>query len=67
LEELGKTSSTGWRYAKLGWVKLVNIAGKNYITREAEDEFLRRAQAGEFAKQAVVPSRAHSVQCEVAP
>jgi hypothetical protein len=57
LAELGKTPCTGWRYAKNGWIKLTNIAGKNYTSQEAEDEFLRRAQAGEFARAATVPRR----------
>jgi hypothetical protein len=57
LAELGKTSCTGWRYARLGWVTLTNIAGKNYISQEVEDAFLRRAQAGEFARKPTVPHR----------
>ena len=57
LAELGKTPCTGWRYAKQKWVTLINIAGKNYITQESEDEFLRRAAAGEFARTPTVPRR----------
>jgi hypothetical protein len=57
LAEIDKTSCTGWRYAKKGWVTLTNIAGKNYISAESEDEFLRRAEAGEFARAATVPRR----------
>jgi hypothetical protein len=43
-----------WR--KKGWVKSVNIAGPQYLTHEAIDEFHRRTVAGEFAQARKVPS-----------
>ncbi len=52
---LSKTPSTIWRWRKSGWLETVNIAGKVYVSSQAVAEFVRRAEAGEFSKQAVVP------------
>jgi hypothetical protein len=38
-------------------LKTVNIAGRQYLTQEAIDEFHRRASAGEFSQAPKVPSR----------
>ena len=38
-------------------IKTVNIDGKKYVRAEAIKEFWDRAEAGEFAKVAVVPKR----------
>jgi predicted site-specific integrase-resolvase len=57
LEEVGVTSCTAWRWRKKGWLKTVNICGRQYVTQEAIDEFHRRAVAGEFAQVPVVPAR----------
>lgn len=46
---------TTWRWRKNGWLPTINISGRPYVTAEALAEFTRRAQAGEFAKTAVVP------------
>jgi hypothetical protein len=54
---VGVSSATCWRWRKKGWLEVTNIAGKNYITSEADSEFQRRATAGEFAKEPVVPKR----------
>jgi predicted site-specific integrase-resolvase len=54
---VGVSSATCWRWRQKGWLKVTNIAGKNYITGEADAEFQRRATAGEFAKVPVVPRR----------
>jgi hypothetical protein len=53
LDEIGRTTGSGWRYVRLGWVRVINIAGKNYIEREEEEKFIRRARAGEFSKTAI--------------
>jgi hypothetical protein len=47
---------TAWRWRKKGWLKTVNIAGRQYLTREAVDEFQRRAVGGEFAQVPKVPN-----------
>ena len=55
LSEVGVTPVTAWRWRKRGWLKTVNIAGRQYLTQEAIDEFRRRAVAGEFAQEHRVP------------
>lgn len=57
LEQVGVTPCTAWRWRKKGWLKTVNIAGRQYLTQEAIDEFHRRATAGEFSQAPKVPSR----------
>jgi predicted site-specific integrase-resolvase len=57
LEQIGVTPCTAWRWRKKGWLKTVNIAGRQYLTQEAIDEFQRRAKAGEFSQVHKVPSR----------
>ena len=57
LAQVGVTQITGWRWRRKGWLKTVNIAGRQYLTQEAIDEFHRRAVAGEFAQVHKVPSR----------
>jgi predicted site-specific integrase-resolvase len=56
LEQVGVTPITAWRWRRKGWLKTVNIAGRQYLTQEAIDEFHRRAVAGEFAQVHKVPS-----------
>ena len=46
LAEVGITPITAWRWRKRGWLKTVNIAGRQYLTQEAIDEFYRRADMG---------------------
>ena len=57
LEQVGVTPITAWRWRKKGWLRTVNIAGRQYLTREAIDEFHRRVVAGEFAQEHKIPSR----------
>jgi hypothetical protein len=57
LEQVGVTPCTAWRWRKKGWLKTVNIAGRQYLTQEAIDEFRHRAIAGEFSKVQKVPAR----------
>jgi hypothetical protein len=56
LEQVGVTQCTAWRWRKKGWLKTVNIAGRQYLTQEAIDEFHRRASAGEFSQVNKVPT-----------
>lgn len=46
----GISDVTLWRWQRRGWVKLVNIYGKNYVCLQSLAEFDRRAAAGEFAR-----------------
>jgi hypothetical protein len=57
LRQLGVSRTTGWRWRREGLVTTLNIAGKIYVLDEEIERFTQRAQAGEFAKQPVVPSR----------
>lgn len=57
LEQVGVTACTAWRWRKKGWLKTVNICGRQYLTREAIEQFQRRAEAGEFAQVHHVPVR----------
>jgi predicted site-specific integrase-resolvase len=57
LEQIGVTQCTAWRWRKKGWLKTINIAGRQYLTQEAIDEFNRRAVAGDFAQIHKTPSR----------
>ncbi len=41
---------TIWRWAKNGWITVINICGRPYVNLASLDEFDRRAEAGEFAK-----------------
>jgi hypothetical protein len=50
LEEIGKTSATGWRWRRRGWLDVVNIAGRLYLDRAAIARFEEAAAAGKFAK-----------------
>lgn len=56
LEQVGVTSCTAWRWRKKGWLKTINIAGRQYLTQNAIDEFQRRATAGEFSQPHKTPS-----------
>ena len=56
-EQIGVSDVTGWRWRKKGWLVTVNIAGRAYVTGGAVSEFLRRAEAGEFAQEHKVPQR----------
>jgi hypothetical protein len=52
LAETGVSNTTGWRWAKQGWISPFNIAGRLYVTREQIAAFRTRAANGEFAKAA---------------
>jgi hypothetical protein len=56
-DQAGISHTTGWRWRKNGWLTTVNIAGRPYLTDKALAEFMRRAEAGEFAKEPKVPGR----------
>jgi hypothetical protein len=49
LKSIGRSASTGWRWRQRGWLRVVNIAGRNYVAAEEVDRFLERAKSGEFA------------------
>ncbi len=47
---------TAWRFRRRGWLTTVNICGRVYVTEEACRDFVRRAEAGEFAKEPALMS-----------
>ncbi len=53
--QAGISETTAWRRRPKGWLATINIAGRQYITRRAMAEFLRRAEAGEFAQVPILP------------
>ena len=62
LADLGKTRVTGYRLRKAGLVKIVNIFGRLYVTREEVAAFERRAMSGEFSRENKTPKRAEVAQ-----
>jgi hypothetical protein len=62
LEEMGVTSTTGWRWRKRGVLETVNIYGRLYVTADVIEQFHRRATAGEFAKKISPPMAEQSAQ-----
>lgn len=50
LRSIGRSRVTGWRWRQRGWIEVVNIAGRPYVTADAVTKFLARAENGEFAK-----------------
>ncbi len=52
---VGISPVTAWRYRRAKMLRTINIAGRQYVTREAIAEFMQRAEAGEFAKAHPVP------------
>jgi hypothetical protein len=53
LRQIGRSDTTGWRWAKAGWLHPINIAGRPYLTGEDIRQFQARAVAGEFSKTPV--------------
>jgi predicted site-specific integrase-resolvase len=56
-QQAGISDTTAWRWRRNAWLVTVNIAGKPYLTDSALAEFLRRVEAGEFAKEPRVTRR----------
>jgi hypothetical protein len=46
----GISDVTLWRWKNRGWIQMVNIGGRLYVTSESIAAFDRRATSGEFAK-----------------
>ena len=54
-EQVGVTACTVWRWRKKGWLKTVNIAGRQYLTQEAIAELTERGERGDFSQVPKVP------------
>lgn len=58
VKDLGIHPCTFWRWEQHGRIgPVLNIAGRKYLTRGHITEFLRRAEAGEFAVEVKPPVR----------
>src|SRR5438128_1019089 len=51
LKALSLDRSTGYRYRQRGILKVVNVFGRLYITRDEVARFEKRAISGEFAQK----------------
>ena len=50
IDQMGISGVTGWKWRRKGFLSTVNISGHLYITPQAAQEFLVRAQRGDFAR-----------------
>jgi len=50
LKNIGRSTATGWRWRRRGWLRVVNISGRLYLPAEEAGRFLQRAEAGEFSR-----------------
>ena len=57
LEDIGRSSVTGWRMRRAGHINTINISGKIYVAEAEIRRFEERAAAGEFAKSSHAPRR----------
>ena len=58
LSSLGVQPITAWRWRRKGWLTVINICGRIYVSRETIADFERRAAAGEFAQDHKAPRKA---------
>jgi len=58
IKHAGISTITGWRWRKKGWLKTINIAGREYVRAEDVAEFERRGRCGgnSLANSVVPPS-----------
>jgi hypothetical protein len=54
-EDIGVSATTMWKWRKWGYIKTHNLHGKQFVTAEEAGRFVRRLEAGEFAKHKQVP------------
>jgi hypothetical protein len=52
---MGVSQVTGWRWRKLGFIRVLNVCGRNYVTREEIGLFEERAKRGEFSRRVCPP------------
>jgi hypothetical protein len=64
-EENYITRATGWRWRRNGWINTINIYGRQYVTRDEEERFLRRAAQGEFHRDPHAPVAAKEIEVDV--
>lgn len=57
LKTVPASTTTGWRWRREGKIKTLNVSGRQYVTAAAVQEFISRAEAGEFAEEHITPTR----------
>jgi hypothetical protein len=57
IAQMQVSRTTAWRWQQRGFLTLTNICGKLYVSREAREEFARRANAGDFSQKPITPHR----------
>jgi hypothetical protein len=55
--QIGRTNATIWRWRKRGWLQVINIAGRLYLSRDEIKRFEARVLAGEFSQPHKTPKR----------
>jgi hypothetical protein len=49
LSSMGRSSCTGWRWRRRGWIVVIRVAGRLYVSDKEIRRFQQRAEAGEFS------------------
>ena len=57
LRGVGRSKATGWRWRRRGWLRVLNIGGRNYVEVEEVGRFFQRAEAGEFSRNTHPPMK----------
>lgn len=55
MELTGLSPTTVWRLRQKGWLRTINISGRQYVMRSEMDCFANRAKAGDFAQEIARP------------
>jgi len=50
-KEIGISEATAWRWRKKGWLRTIEIGGRQYICQEELERFKSRLLAGEFSSK----------------
>jgi hypothetical protein len=65
LRDIGRSPATGYRWRKRGWIKVVNIGGRCYITDAEIERFIARSQQGEFFRRTLESRTTAEIKCEI--
>src|SRR6266446_760950 len=56
-DQIGRTSATIWRWRNKGWLTVLNISGRLYLTRSAIAKFEEAAASGALSQEHKTPKR----------
>ncbi|MBT5707758.1 MAG: hypothetical protein HOI66_15695 [Verrucomicrobia bacterium] len=56
LKNIGVTDVAGWRWRSRGWISVVNISGRLYVSSSEIERFNARALSGEFERTVTIKS-----------